>query len=112
MKKNTVRENIEKINKISSRFPKSLNEALNFNEEDSFEEDDYGMEAEPEMEMEEPKQGTMDVAAFIDDIRKRALRGMAELADNPLDKNYDILKRIWALCDKAVTEQSQQPSAE
>ena len=44
----------------------------------------------------------------IDDIRKMSLRAMAELADNPQDRYYENLKRIWQLCDKAVTERMEE----
>lgn len=33
---------------------------------------------------------------------------MAELADTPEDPNYENLKRIWQLCDKAVNEKQDQ----
>lgn len=58
----------------------------------------------------EEKQGqssAMDVKAFIDDIRKKSLRGMAQLADTPDDPLYDVLKRIWQTCDKAYNDQKE-----
>jgi hypothetical protein len=41
MKKNTVKTNIKQIKSISQRMPKSLTEALNFNENDEM---DFDME--------------------------------------------------------------------
>ena len=34
MKKNTMKTNITKIKNISSKMPKTINEAINFNEDD------------------------------------------------------------------------------
>ena len=45
---------------------------------------------------------------LIDNIRKQALRAMADLADNPESPEYENLKRIWSLCDRAVSEKQDQ----
>lgn len=45
---------------------------------------------------------------LIDDIRKTALRAMADLADDPESPEYENLKRIWSLCDRAVSEKQEQ----
>ena len=45
---------------------------------------------------------------LIDNIRKQALRAMASLADTPQSPEYENLKRIWQLCDKAVNEKEQE----
>ena len=37
MKKNTMKTNIKQIRTISSRMPKTINEAINFNEDDDME---------------------------------------------------------------------------
>lgn len=110
MKKNSIKESIMEINKVSAMFPKTLNEALNFNEAENYE---MGPEMDEEpiedvpMEEEQPK--GMDVTAFVDDIRKQSLRGMAELADNPESEEYQILKKIWQICDKKPEQQPQRP---
>lgn len=112
MKKNTTKANLHEIKKITSKLPKTINEALDFegtlgeeNEELFY--DDSEMDMEEEAPIREEPAG-MDVAAFIDDIRKKALKGMAQLADNPLDTNYTNLKRIWQICDRAATEGQEQ----
>lgn len=40
------------------------------------------------------------VATFFDDIRKKSLLGMAELADYPNSMEYEQMKKLWQLCDK------------
>jgi len=108
MKKKTIKENIQQMKKISSKMPKSINEAINFGEQ-PYEEDDELMDNdmvdEPEHQ-EEPEEKGMDVMQFVDDIRKKSLRGMAQLADNPDDERYQLLKKIWQICDKKPEQQT------
>ena len=107
MKKNTMRNNITQIKKFSSRMPKTINEAINFNEEydDMDMMSDEPMENEP-MEKGPVKDDNMDVMAFVDDIRKKSLKGMAQLAENPDDERYQLLKKIWQICDKKPEQQT------
>lgn len=110
MKKNVIQENIKKLKNISSKMPKTINEAINFNEDDDMNMmDDEPMEYEPmgDEPMEEPQADNgMDVMAFVDDIRKKSLKGMAQLADNPDDERYQLLKKIWQICDKKPEQQT------
>jgi hypothetical protein len=110
MKKNVIRENINKLKNISSKMPKTINEAINFNEDDDMDMmDDEPMEYESmgDEPMEEPQADNgMDVMAFVDDIRKKSLKGMAQLADNPDDERYQLLKKIWQICDKKPEQQT------
>ncbi len=112
-----MRTNINEIRKMTTKFPKTLKEALNFNEADDSIETMEEPTMEPEIHHEEPVMDKpnepkemqsvgMNVAEFVDDIRKKALRGMAELADNPDDEKYQLLKKIWAICDKKPEQQS------
>lgn len=112
MKKNNIQRNIASMKKISSKMPKSINEAINFNESEDMDLDmmdepmDNGeMDGVP-MEEPEPKASGMDVMAFVDDIRKKSLKGMAELAENPDDERYQLLKKIWQICDKKPEQQT------
>ena len=43
---------------------------------------------------------------IVDDIRKKSLKGMAQLADNPDDERYQLLKKIWQICDKKPEQQT------
>jgi len=107
MSKSTTRNNINEIKKIASKMPKTLAEALNFNEEEY--DDVEMMDAEEPIQEPAPREEGMDVMKFVDDIRKQALRGMAQLADNPEDERYQILKKIWQICDKKPEQNPQQP---
>ena len=97
MKKENIK-NINEIKKLSSKFPKTLNEALNFN--NVSEEDDIEYEDEmEEPEMSEPN-ASEKARQLIDNIRKMSLRAMAELADTPEDENYIMLKKVWSMTDR------------
>lgn len=106
MKKNYLKESIRDIKRLSSKYPKSINEALHFNQLED--EQDEDMLLDDEEPMEEPKRGEdkMDVMAFVDDIRKKSLKGMAQLAENPDDERYQLLKKIWQICDKKPEQQT------
>lgn len=110
MKKKSIKTNITNLKNISSKMPKTINEAINFNEDDDMDMmDDEPMEYEPmgNEPMEEPQTDNgMDVMAFVDDIRKKSLKGMAQLADNPDDERYQLLKKIWQICDKKPEQQT------
>lgn len=102
--KKTVKKNISEMRGLVKSMPKSINEAL------SFDDNEY-MGQMPEEEEEEPvdepeEEGGMDVMAFVDDIRKKSLKGMAQLADNPDDERYQLLKKIWQICDKKPEQQT------
>ena len=59
-------------------------------------------------DMGEEKEGedSLNVEQFVDDIRKKSLRGMAQLAENPDDERYQLLKKIWQICDKKPEQQT------
>lgn len=119
MKKITLKENVSAIKKMSKKMPKTINEAINFNapcegeDEDLLVDDDVEdmpVDNAPELGNEEmPVNNASEKAKkLIDDIRKMSLRAMAELADTPECPEYENLKRIWQLCDKAVSEKQEQ----
>ena len=113
--KKTVKRNLAEMCNLTKNMPKTINEVLNFEAADD-ELDDFGTEmpAEEEAPVEEPaaEQEAPDVhknaAQLIDDIRKRALRAMADLADSPESPEYINLKAIWRLCDKTVSEKQEE----
>lgn len=113
--KKIVKKNIVEMKTLVKNMPKTINESLNFEGVD----DEMGYEnemseEEPEEINDAPKEegAEMDVMAFVDDIRKKSLRGMAQLAETPDDPLYDILKRIWQTCDKAYNDQKTSSMAQ
>lgn len=105
MKKNFIIEEINKINKMVKKLP-NLNETLMFHEDEELEtgfEDslDDGEEIGVETEIGMEANGGDEL---INKIRKMALEGLSQLADNPEAPQYDILKKIWNFCEKKPSE--------
>lgn len=111
MKKNTMKTNIKQIRTISSRMPKTINEAINFNEDDDMDMMDMDMPEEgPEEELpaEAPvAEDTHNIDNFISNMRKESLGIMKALADNPDDSVYQFAKKIFQLADKAHEDQKE-----
>ena len=111
MKKNTMKTNIKQIRTISSRMPKTINEAINFNEDDDMDMMDMNMPEEgPEEELpaESPvAKDTHNIDNFISNMRKESLGIMKALADNPDDSVYQFAKKIFQLADKAHEDQKE-----
>lgn len=99
-----IANDYKSVRKILSRLPKTLNEAMDFEnraEDDMMVDEPESYEPQgPEETQPKAAESEMDVTAFIDDIRKKSLRGMAQLADNPDDERYQLLKKIWQICEK------------
>ena len=103
--KKTVKTNITEMRNLVKNMPKTINETLNFEANDEL--GSYEEEEMPEEEsVEEPKEEGMDIMAFVDDIRKKSLKGMASLAETPDDERYQLLKKIWQICDKKPEQQT------
>lgn len=112
MKKN-VKNNINEMKELVKTMPKSINEVLQFEggDEMDYPEEDMPVEEpmEEEIPEEEPSQAdaSAHAAQLIDDIRKKALRAMADLADTPEDENYIMLKKVWQMTDRKPEQQQQ-----
>ena len=116
--KKTVKKNISEMKNLVKNMPKTINEMINFNDvsEEGYEDEEMPEEGpldEPEVE-EEPDQITASehAAQLIDDIRKKALRAMADLADTPEDENYIMLKKVWQMTDRKPEQQQQNQNGQ
>lgn len=105
MKKSFI-DDIAKINENINEVEKLLKESMNFYEEDSIEEpemedDIEDMEGDDdELGMEEPIEDNDSVESYVDHIRKYALNGLSALCDEPESEEYQMLKKIFQMCDK------------
>lgn len=107
--KKIVKKNIVEMKTLVKNMPKTINESLNFEGvDDEMDYENEMSEEEPEEINNAPKEegAEMDVMAFVDDIRKKSLKGMASLAENPDDERYQLLKKIWQICDKKPEQQT------
>ena len=108
--KKTVKKNISGMKNLMKTMPKNINEALSFNDglnEYDEEMDDEELDA-PEEEEVPQADASAHAAQLIDDIRKKALRAMADLADTPEDENYIMLKKVWQMTDRKPEQQQNQ----
>lgn len=111
-----MKKTIKNITKLSSKMPKTLNEALNFNED--INDVDMNIEDNEEQPLDVPQEeetpavnnASEKAKKLIDDIRKMALRAMAELADTPEDESYIMLKKVWSTVDRKQEQQQEKPS--
>lgn len=73
-------------------------------------EDDFpmdGMQGGQGDKMAQEK-GILPIKNEIDQIRQIALKTIARLAENPTSESYQMMKKIWMTCDKAI-ESALQP---
>lgn len=54
------------------------------------------------------EKGILPIKNEIDQIRQIALKTIARLAENPVSESYQMMKKIWIMCDKAI-ESALQP---
>ena len=106
MKKNTIKTNITQLKKISSKMPKTINEAINFNEDDDMEMMDEPIVNDEPIE-KKPIGEDSNIENFIANMRKESLGIMKALADNPDDSVYQFAKKIFQLADKAHEDQKE-----
>ena len=108
--KKTVKKNINEMRDLVKSMPKTINESLDFSGEGDMYEEEETPEEEPVGIEDEPDQATASehAAQLIDDIRKKALRAMADLADTPEDENYIMLKKVWQMTDRKPEQQQNQ----
>lgn len=105
--KRTFNESIEEINATIYEAERLLKEAMNFCEDDEMgiDEPEMGEEMPMDNEMgEEPMQMDSElegtVESYVDHIRKYSLNGLSALCDNPESEEYQMLKKIFQMCDK------------
>lgn len=100
---------IEKINENIKDVEMLLKEAMNFCEDDSMEDEDMEDESFEDEDMEDfEDDDTEDFEdddidesdSYIDHIRKYALNGLSALCDNPESEEYQMLKKIFQMCDR------------
>lgn len=111
----------ELLNKV-----KTLNESILYNEDyegyedemiepemnaEMTQDDEEGVEMGSEMEhvgTEEEGMAQLDEMGAIDQIREITLKGMTKLCKTPEDAQYQALKKIFQMCDKAVDTEAKE----
>jgi hypothetical protein len=105
-KKKNVLEEIKNINKFVNKKP-TLKETLMFHEDENPEmEFNDSLEDEPQTSEEMPLEPNA-ADELINKIRKMALDGLSQLADQPESESYQQLKKIWQFCEKKPAEKKE-----
>lgn len=110
MKKTSLKENIGHLHRISSKIPKTINEAINFCEDDDVEMNDEpidDIESEEPIASKEIGDDEPSIDGFIANMRKESLGIMKRLADDPDNAVYQFAKKIFQLADKAHEDQKE-----
>lgn len=109
--KKEFKNNIKTINENIKEVEKLLKESMCFHEEDSMEDEnlnDFNEEEFETTEMDEPIESNIEtpsienknIDSYVDHIRKYALNGLSALCENPESEEYQMLKKIFQMCDK------------
>ncbi len=108
------------INEMEQALKKnriSLNETFNLPDYGYGENDNYNMDESEDEEVPmdnapqvEENNGNSGVEDILKQIRILSLKGITQLAENPEDPNYDILKKIWVIVDKNTVEKAKEGS--
>ena len=108
MKKIELKNSINEIKRLTSKYPKSINEALNFNQLENETDEDVLMDDEEPVDEPVPTEDDgISIDNFIANMRKESLGIMKKLADNPDDAVYQFAKKIFQLADKAHEDQKE-----
>lgn len=122
MKKNYINE-LHSIQELLNKV-RTIKESVLFNEEyDNVEDemmepemqeempDEEGIEMDTEMDKigtEEEGMAQLDEMGAIDQIREITLKGMTKLCKTPEDAQYQALKKIFQMCDKAIDTEAKE----
>ena len=107
MKKSFI-NNIEEINKNIKEAESLLRESMSFYEDENEEFDSETFDTEEEVvdnvDEIEPEANLTNangnIESYVDHIRKYSLNGLSALCDNPESEEYQMLKKIFQMCDK------------
>ena len=115
--KKTVKKDITEMKNLVKNMPKTINEIISFEGNDA-DLEGFGEEMPEQGPLDEPEEEPDQITAsehaaqLIDDIRKKALRAMADLADTPEDENYIMLKKVWQMTDRKPEQQQQNQNGQ
>ena len=99
---------IKELNEMLENEKKLTIESIVFNENeentemDNYVNDEYSEEDNSEAEYPQDQEINNGIQDKINQIRQICLQTISELADNPTSNEYDLMKKIWNLCDKTL----------
>lgn len=104
----SINEEVNRINQIIENANKIM-EGLYLDDEytpdvdDTFQPSEHTPQEGEPME-QQPEASPAEKSELVDTIRKMALKGMGDLADDPECEDYQILKKIWQFAEKKPTK--------
>lgn len=96
------KKSIDIINENINEVEKLLKESMSFYNEDEFDSRDDETINDDDDDIENDSQLTKseNIESYIDNIRKYSLNGLSALCDTPDSEEYQMLKKIFQMCDK------------
>lgn len=96
------KKSIDIINENINEVEKLLKESMSFYNEDEFDSRDNETINDDDDDIENDSQLTKseNIESYIDNIRKYSLNGLSALCDTPDSEEYQMLKKIFQMCDK------------
>ena len=98
--KNKIKNSIEIINENINEVEKLLKESMSFYNEDEFDSREDETVNDNDIEEEPQLTDSKNIESYIDNIRKYSLNGLSALCDTPDSEEYQMLKKIFQMCDK------------
>lgn len=88
-----------------------FNENEDNTEMDNYVDDEYSEEDNTDDEYSQEPNVSSGIQDKINQIRQICLQTISELADNPTSNEYDLMKKIWNLCDKTLEGKKENVNA-
>lgn len=103
-----------KIYSQIDNYKRMLNEAYTLDDEIASDEVDptvddvEALPSEDEANEDNSLNGEADIENIINNIRELTLQGIQAYAQDVQNPRYDLLKKIWLLCDKCLSEEEDE----
>lgn len=103
-----------KIYSQIDNYKRMLNEAYTLDDEIASDEVDptagdvEALPSEDDANEDNSLNGEADIENIINNIRELTLQGIQAYAQDVQNPRYDLLKKIWLLCDKCLSEEEDE----
>jgi hypothetical protein len=86
----------------------TLNDGIASDEVDPTAGDVEALPSEDDANEDDSLNGEADIENIINNIRELTLQGIQAYAQDVQNPRYDLLKKIWLLCDKCLSEEDDE----
>lgn len=108
------RSEFDKIYSQIKNYKQMLNEAYTLDNEIASDEADptvddvEALPSEDEANEDNSLNGEADIENIINNIRELTLQGIQAYAQDVQNPRYELLKKIWLLCDKCLSDEDDE----